>query len=239
MEHKTILLSVIIASLAYIAGQHIASEPLREGSRGLTVQATGKASFTPDIGYITLGVQIQPQTTSEQATDLLAKQVRAVVDVVKKLGVADEDIATRNLSVNPSYDYRDGKQVLRGYEASQQVEVTVRKTDGAGAIVAAATAAGANQVGGLSFKNDDPDRAQLAAEQDAIESANKKAAELAHALGVRLGKVKNYNVQPNYGGPMPYTLESKAMGGDNASVPPVPVGAQESTVTVTVTYDIR
>lgn len=239
MEQKTLLIAIVFGGAFYMAGQHIAAEPARDAGNALTVQGTGNAEATPNVAHVILGVQVQPQSTSKVATDMAAKQANAVIDAVKKMGIAEADIKTQNFSVQPAYNYADGKQTLRGYEASEQLDITVRKADQAGDVVAAATAAGANQVGGVSFKSDDAEAAQLSAEQDAIANARKKADALAKSLGVRLGKVKSYNAQQNYGGPMPYAMESKAMGGDAVTVPQLPVGTQETTVTVTVTYEIK
>ena len=196
------------------------------------------AENVPSLAYITLGVQVQSQPTAQEATDMLAKQGGAVIDAVKKLGIEEKDIATKNISVQPSYDYAEGRQALRGYEGSQQVEVTIRDTNMSGDIIARATEAGANQIGGISFKSDDPEAQQLAAEQDAIANARAKAEDLADALGVRLVKVKSYSAQQTYGGPIPYALEAR--GGDTAvASPQVPVGTQETQATVSVTYELR
>ncbi len=237
--NQSLLIAVVIAGCFYAFGQYIASESVPGADNLLTVQATGVAKNVPTLAYVTLGVQVQAQPTAQEATDMLAKQGSAVIDAVKKLGIDEADIATKNISVQPSYDYAEGSQALRGYEGSQQVEVTIRDTNKSGDAIARATEAGANQIGGVSFKSDDPDAQQLAAEQDAINNARKKAGELADSLGVKLGKVKNYNAQPMYGGPVPYALESRAMGGDAVASPQVPVGTQETQTSVTVTYEIK
>ena len=240
MEQKTLFIAIALVGALYIVGQYVASEPARNADNVLTVQATGKAKSTPGIVHVVLGVRVEPQATSEAATDMLAKQANAVIDAVEKIGIERADIATQNFSVQPAYTYDNGKQTLKGYEGSEQLDITVRVADTAGDVIARATEAGANQIGGVSFKNDDPEVAQLSAEQDAIANARNKAEALAKSLGVRLGKVKNYNAQQQYGGLMPYAMEAKAMGGDVAVVPPqLPVGTQESTVTVTVTYEVR
>lgn len=239
MNQQPYIFPVIIAGFLYIAGQYVASEPVRDAGNVLTVQATGKAQATPDIAHVMLGVHIEAQKTSQTATDMLAKQANAVIDAVKKLGIAEADIATQNFSVQPSYNYDNGKQTLKGYEGSQQLDITVRNTDQSGDVIARGTEAGANQIGGVTFKSDDPEIAQLSAEQDAIKNARKKADALAKSLGVHLGKVKNYTVQQNYGGAIPYAMEAKAVGGDSVTPPQLPAGTQETTVTVTVTYEIK
>lgn len=241
MNQSPFLVPVIVAGCLYALGQYIASEPARSNNNNLTVQATGIAKSVPTIAHITLGVQVQPKSTAEEATEALATQGNAVIAAVRALGIEEADIATQNVSVQPAYNYNEGKQTLRGYEANEQLDITIRKTDQVGDVIARATAAGANQIGGVSFKSEDVEPQQLAAEKDGIENARKKAEELAKALHVRLGKVKNYNVQMNYGNPVPYAAEMKAVGrgGDTAVSPDIPVGTQENSVTVTVTYEIR
>ncbi|MEK7499115.1 MAG: SIMPL domain-containing protein, partial [Patescibacteria group bacterium] len=198
------------AGALYAFGQYISSEPIRNQDQVLTVQATGKVSSVPDIAHVTLGVQIQPQPTAAQATDMLAKQTNAVVAAIKKLGIEEKDIKTQNISVQPSYGYGEAipsaaepavmlgaptidfgnrNQELRGFEGSEQIEVTIRKTDKvskpgdlAGSVIAEATKAGANQIGGVTFSSDDSQVTGLEAEQDAIANARKKAEELARTL---------------------------------------------------------
>lgn len=237
--NQSLLIAVVIAGIFYIAGQQIASQGAPGAENVLTVQATGTAENVPNLAYVMLGIQVEAKATAEQATDDLAKKGNAVLDAMKKLGIAEADLKTQNISVQPSYDYADGRQMLRGYVGSQQLEVKLRDTNMSGDVIARATEAGANQIGGVSFKSDDPEAQQLAAEQDAIANARTKAEDLADALGVSLGKVKNYSAQQNYGSPMPYALEAKAMGGDTVTSPQVPAGTQETQATVTVTYEIK
>jgi|SRR3989344_6151502 len=258
MNNSPFLLPVIVAGCLYALGQYISSEPVRNQDQMLTVQAGGSAKSVPDIARVTLGVQVQPQPTAAQATDMLAKQANAVIAAIKKLGIEEKDIKTQNISVQPSYGYAESASpatptagipiapILRGYEGSEQIVVTIRKSDKvtkpadlAGSVIADAVKAGATQIGGVQFVNDDLEQQQLAAEQDAITNARKKAEELAKALGVRLGKVKNYSMQQNYGGPQMYAMESKAIGVDSVTPPQVLPGTQENSVTVTVTYEIR
>lgn len=267
MNNSPYLLPVIVAGALYAFGQYISSEPARSQDQMLTVQATGKASSVPDIAVVSLGVHIEAQPTAAQATDMLAKKTNTVIEAIKKLGIDEKDMKTQNISVQPVYDYgvvpssaadfkdnavapeidyRNRGQVLRGYEGNQQVEVTIRKTekvskpgDLAGTVIAEATKVGANQLGGVTFRSEEVGTDNLAAEKDAIANARKKAEELAGALNVRLGKVKNYSMQQNYGG-YPYAMEAKsAMGGDSVTPPQVLPGTQENSVTVNITYEIR
>ncbi len=236
--NQSLLIATVLAGLFYVFGQYITSQANPGAERTLSVQASGKAEQVPNLAYVTLGVQVEPQPTAEQASAMLATQGSAVLDAVKSLGIEEKDIAAHAISVQPTYDYIEGRQVLRGYQTSQQVEVTIRDTNKSGDVIAKATEAGANQIGGLSFKSDDSEAQQLAAEQDAIANARAKAEDLAKALGVRLQGVKYYNAQPGATPPIPYALEGR--GGDTAvASPKLPTGTQETQVSVTITYEIR
>lgn len=268
MINSPFLLPVIVAGALYAFGQYVSSEPARNQDQLLTVQATGKASSVPDIAVVSLGVHVEAQQTAVQATDMLAKKINTVIEVIKKLGIDEKDMKTQNIYVQPVYgyaetassaiepagipdaptvDFGNRKQVLRGYEGSEQIEITIRKSDKvskpgdlAGEVIARGTQAGANQLGGVTFRSDDTQVDLLSAEKDAIANARKKAEVLADALDVRLGKVKNYNVNQGFGGPYSYAMEAKsAMGGDSVTPPQILPGTQENSVSVTITYEIR
>ena len=78
-----------------------------------------------------------------------------IIAAVKALGVAEADIQTTNLSLNPQYGNGPTPKVV-GYQISEQIEVTVRDLDKAGDVVDAATAKGATDVNGISFERRRP-----------------------------------------------------------------------------------
>ena len=83
----------------------------------------------------------------------------AILAAVTGAGVARRDVRTTLLSVQPRYDYRDGKApALTGYDLANVVEVTVRDLGALGAVVDGALTAGATSLDGLTFRVDDPRR---------------------------------------------------------------------------------
>ncbi len=240
MNHTTLYIGAIIIGGSFIIGQYVVSDPARNADRVITVEAMGTSKQTPNIAHVSLGVTVSGQPSASQATDMMAKKMNAVLAAVKAAGIADADITTQGISVNPAFDYSNGNQIPKGFDANQQVDVTIRKTETAGDIIAKATGAGANQIGGVSFTSDDQSSAQLSAEQDAITNATKKAESIASALHVHLGKVKTYSVNTPSSGPIPFVASDKtAIGGGAPTTPDVPVGTQDTTASVTVTYEIR
>ncbi len=236
----------VTAGLFYLAGQYIVSSPGRqaispENTHQIQVQGSGEVHAKPDIARLTLGVTTGPQPSAKQALDMLSQKFQKVVNAVKASGVKEEDIKTTNLNINPSYDYTSGQQTIRGYEASESIEVKIRNLDKVGDIVAAATAQGVNQAGGVMFDIDKPDVLQEEAQAKAIANARAKAKKLAQDLGVTLGNVKSFtatNAQPPYS--IPYAMEAKQADNANAVVaPPVPAGTYDITANVSITYELR
>jgi len=238
---------VLLGGLLYVAGQYVSSQPQRiqkeaEANRSIAIQGIGKVQTKPDIAQYSLGVTTGVQPSAAVAMVNLTNKFNAVLNAVKQQGVKAEDIKTTNLSINPVYDWNNGKQALRGFEASENIEIKIRDLNKIGDILAKSTIEGANQAGGIQFTVDDPEKLQTEAQKKAIKDAQGKARELAKALGVTLGKVKTFSASATF--PDPYLLnrDSAPMGGANAELaksPEVPVGTQEITANVTIVYELK
>lgn len=246
MEQRSLLTVVILAGLFFVAGQYVASQPQRvrqevEAGREITVQGTGKAFAPPNVAKYSLSVVTGPQATAEAALERLATRSNAAVAAVKAEGVEEKDIATKNLSITPVYDFPfpTGQQVLRGFEASQSIEVTIRDLDNIGAILAKATGEGVNQAGGLRFEVDDIERVRTEAQAKALADAKAKADQLVDVLDVRLGRVKTFTASADGQPPPPFLARAEAVDQAGSVAPEVPVGTQEIVANVSVTYELR
>src|SRR4029079_2971905 len=99
-------------------------------------------------------------------------------------GVAKGDVRTTLLSVQPRYDFRDGKApTLVAYDLANIVQVTARDLAGLGAIIDGALSAGATSLDGLSFHVDDPRDAERAARTAAVAEARSRSEGLAEGAG--------------------------------------------------------
>lgn len=245
MSLQHLLAAIVVGGLFYVGGQYVASQPQRveqevTANREITVAGHGKVLATPTVAQLTLGVTTGPQATAEAAMDLLARRFAAVVEAVRAEGVEKDDIKTTNLSVNPVYDFRDGQQALRGYEATESIEVKIRDLDKTGAVVSRATQEGVNQVGGIQFVIDDPEDLQREAEKEAIADAKKNAQALAKELGVSLGRVKAFSANDGVPPPPPlYPLASLPAADARGEDLPVPSGTNEISAQVQITYELR
>jgi len=203
-----------------------------------SVTGEGKVSVPPDIALVSAGVQAQG-TTVKLAQDQLNKNMNAVSAAVKAEGVDSKDIKTSGYNINPMYDYTAGSQRITGYQASSNLTIKVRAIDHANAVIDAATASGANQIGGITFDVDDKTAAQNQAREKAVADAKSKAENAARIAGFSLGKIINYSEDfGNAVRPIPMLAKADMAGGGGVPTQ-VETGINEITVTVTLSYQIQ
>lgn len=246
-----VLLALFLAvktwDAAFGKGQY---EPLNV----ITVEGTGEVSMVPDVAQISFTVT-ESAATVKEAQDKATQKTNAALEAVKKLGVAEKDVKTENYSVSPKYEYPSpcpagamcaamvsGTPKIVGYDVAQTVSVKVRDTAKAGDVLAALGGIGVQNIQGPNFMVDDEDTAKAEARAKAIAEARAKAKVLAKQLGVSLGKVVSYGENGNYPQPMMYSAVAGKGGMMDArveSAPTLPTGENKTTVSVSVTYEIR
>lgn len=236
-----LLVAVLIGGGFYVYGKKLESRPGVVPT--INVTGEGKATMKPDIAELRFGVQVQRTQTAKEAMTKLSTLMTAVIAAVEKTSVETKDIHTESLSLSPAYDWSDGKQTPRGFDASQSLMVKVRNLDDVSDVLAAAANAGANQVGGINFTIDDPEKARAEAREEAITQAKAKAQVLANQLGMKIVKIQSFS---EGGGAMPYPMYARGgMAMDMATeaaapmAPPLPAGEQDIAVQVTITYELE
>jgi uncharacterized protein YggE len=203
-----------------------------------TVSGEGKATATPDTAMLSLGVTKQAnsvKTAQEQVNEVSNK----ISSDLKALGVKVTDIKTTNYSVNPNYDFTNGKQTITGYVVSQNVEIKLQPIDQANKAIDIATQDGANTVGGVSFILDDAtqDKLEMQARKEAIDNAKKKAQETAQLAGIKLGKIINVSESSNQIPRPMYAMDAKAVGSEGLTQPTtLQPGENNVSITITLSY---
>jgi hypothetical protein len=204
-------------------------------TRTITVTGEGKTTVKPDIATVGMGVRVSGPAAQE-VLDQTNEKATALIAALKALGVADDDIVTTGISIFPQYS-QNGSRVT-GYEASNNLGVTVRDLARAGEIIdgAAAFAGDSITINGISFSVADPESAISGARAAAIDNARKRAGEYADAAGVSVGDVVMISeivVAP----PVPEYREFAAA--DAAGAMPVQSGTTDLTATVTVVFQLK
>jgi len=208
-------------------------EPTSTGT--IVVSGTGRVAVQPDVADLRLGVTVAKPTV-EAARGEAAATMDAILRAVDGAGVARADVRTAMLSVQPRYDYRDGRAaVLTGYEIANVVEVSVRDLSALGDVIDATLTAGATSMDALSFRLADPRPAEREARRQAMAEARSRADVLAEAAGVTVQGVSDIVEGQPVRPPGPVAkAERMAPAADPGT--PVEAGTLEVAVTVSVTY---
>jgi hypothetical protein len=149
MEHiwrkLAMVAPVALLSVSPATAQQVQTVSAIPGTR-LDVVATGEVSAVPDIATIGAGVVTQAPTAVGAMADN-GRRTAATVAAIRKAGVADRDIQTTAVNLNPQYRYVENQPpVIIGYQASSRVSVRFRDIKVAGPILDSLVAAGANQI---------------------------------------------------------------------------------------------
>lgn len=179
---------------------------------GIAVNGESTVMAAPDQAYLTVGVQTSARTARE-ASSSNATRVAAVVEAVTRAGIPPSAIRTVGLSLRPIYGQRTEPAtgrgpaqgpagdvaaapaiapgevrapVITGYEATNQLEVTIADVTQAGEILDAAIGAGANLAGNLRFTLKDDSEVVARALREAAADARARADAIAAGLGTRV-----------------------------------------------------
>ena len=159
-------------------------------SRLTRVAVAGETNMKaqPDAAVVVLSV-ITQGTQAFNAQQDNARKSDAVIHALQEVG-ANPEIKTSDYSLSPQYDQRYNKlPKIIGYEARNSVMVTMGDLSRVGAVIDAASRAGANSVESVSFilRDNSPTRAQALAE--ASRQAMSKAQSIAQSMGGRVVRV--------------------------------------------------
>jgi len=215
----------------------------------ITVTATGKAAAAPTVGQISFTVTETAEVVKD-AQDAATTKTNAALAALKEVDIKEADITTSGYSVYPQHENQQpcypgvicnrGEAKITGYQVSQTIEVKIRDLERIGETLGKIGSAGVQTISGPNFSFDDDSGVKEEARAGAIKDAREKARVLAKQLGVSLGPIVNFS-ENGAGYPIPYF----AKGGDMMALssaevaPTLPVGEQETAVTVSITYEIR
>ena len=148
----------------------------------VTVSGAGVVTAVPDRAQISAGVESRA-ATARAALQANAAAMEKVLDALRARG--GQNVTTQTVSLSTSFD-EQGRP--NGFVASNVASAETSLT-GAGALIDAAVAAGANQVYGPSLSRSDADALYRDALAKAVDDARERAAILAKAAGRELGRV--------------------------------------------------
>jgi len=231
----------------------------------ISFDGKGEVSATPDLATISFTITGDAKDVIGAQTKVTTKET-AVLDFLNKNDIAKSDIKTENYNSSPQYQYLNsacpqpmqnqsypgsapnmptycppGKQVLTGYEVSENISVKIHDITKTGQLIKGVGDIGISNISGPNFSIEKEDALKEQARKIAIDDAKSKAAALSHDLGVRLVRIVSFSENGNY--PVPMYATKDMMSGGVASTatpaPALPTGENKITSNVTITYEIR
>ena len=181
------LLLLLLAAAALACAASCAEK--KEGVRTrLLVTGESDAKVPPDTAVVVLSVVTQSRGALD-AQRQNARKSEAVINAVKAVAGANPEVETSDYALMPQRDYGGQMPRIVGYEARNTVSVKTPALDNVGAVIDAATGAGANSVEGVHFILRESNAARGKALGDASRQAMQKAEAMAAAMQGRIVRV--------------------------------------------------
>jgi len=194
----------------------------------LQVSAHGETTRAPDLAQISAGVVTQ-NFDANTAMRANAQRMSAVIAALKQAGVAERDIQTSSINLEPQYKYGPNQRpTITGYQVSNTVNVRLRVLARIGDVLDALVKQGANQINGPTFTLDKPDAAMDEARTDAVKHAQERADLYAAATGLKIRRIVSIS-ESNEDRQPPHPMMMR-MAGAMAANETTPVASGENTV---------
>jgi uncharacterized protein YggE len=224
--------SAMTSSIAMATEVHVATaNPVID----LTISES--VETLPDIATFSTGVQTMALTASA-AIRANNMQMASVVARLKTLGIADHDIQTTQISLNQQFDYRDGQQIFKGYQASNMVNVKLRDLKKLGAFLDALAIDGATSFNGPTFGIDDDSSFQEAARDKVWSTAMARARSLARKAGYKDVRVLRVEENDQGRGYMPMPMIVRSMDAVAEKATPISPGELSVVASMSFTFEM-
>ncbi|MBX7166402.1 MAG: SIMPL domain-containing protein [Pirellulales bacterium] len=175
------------------------------------VQVSGEAEIRvqPDEALISTGIEVRAAALDD-ATTMLEERRARLLEYLQASGIADQDVRTDFVLVEPVYrernraDVPNDRELLASivdpiaYNVVQLVRVRVRQVNQFDALIVGVLKNGANRLEGVEFRTTELRKYRDEARQKAIRAAKEKALLLVAELNVKLGDV--VAIQEQYSG---------------------------------------
>ena len=227
MKKLVLFLTIMFMTMSY--GQEIKQVPL------INVNGEGKVKVAPDQVCISATVE----TKGNNAKDVKKQndeKMDAVLKFIKKMNVPTADFKTKQVALNPQYDYEKKKT---SYNATQTVEIVLKDLSKYDELMEGLVQQGINRIDKVSFETSKLVQLQSDARKLAMKDAKVKAEDYVSVLGQKVGKAfvisdnsQIYQPQPMYAA-MRMKESADAMGASNETLA---IGEIEVTANVSVSF---
>jgi uncharacterized protein YggE len=242
MMHRMIILAVAVFTLA--ASTTIAQDTKSDVVPQITVTGTAEMVVVPDRATISLGIQSRNKDV-RKAQQEVTTTMRGIVKALTDLGVDKKNIRTTNVSVQPQYQYKDGRSYPDGFLCASSVRVKLTDLEIISDVISRSIEAGANDVESLQFERSDITAIKDSVLVLAMRNAREKASRIAAEAGVSVGMPLSISDNTAQWAPSPFQVRGSRMtksdvvvDGLEVSEQFVAVGEQTVKSTINATFEL-
>ncbi|MDQ2746477.1 MAG: SIMPL domain-containing protein [Acidobacteriota bacterium] len=180
---------LLVGALILFAAALYVYRPRENRLTRITVVGDAQTKVAPDTAQITFSVVTQnAQAVNAQQEN--ARKSEAVKTAVEAVAAnVKPEVKTSDYSLNPEQDYSKNVPKISGYEVKNTVTVSIQDLSQVGAVIDAATKAGANSIEGIQFVLRENSPAQGDALALAAQQAKTKAEAVAQSLGGKIVRI--------------------------------------------------
>ena len=157
-------------------------------SNTVYVGADGKFESAPDTAVLRFNVSEQEES-AQSAYQHASKDVEEVREVLRTNGVDPKAATIGFFSVQPAYEYKNGRQKPIGYRVITDVTLKLKDFSKIGPIVGQLADANVSETQTLQYTLENMDEAKNKAVEDAYRRARNSAEALAQTSGRTLGEL--------------------------------------------------
>ena len=186
MNNNVYKIALLVVGFVLFAAALYVYRPVQNNMTRITVVGDAQTKIAPDTAVITFSVVTQnSQALAAQQEN--ARKSEAVRKAVEAVAVnIQPEIKTDDYNLSPQQDYSGERPKISGYEVRNTVSISISDLNQVGAVIDAATKAGANSVEGIAFVL----RENSPAQGDALALATRQAMTKAEAIAQSLnGKI--------------------------------------------------
>lgn len=158
-----------------------------EHQRTITVQGEAQQEFSPDIAKFSVDIMGQA-ATSDEAKKTHDTLLKSLTELVKKYQIEDKDLSTTFSSINPNYEYPNGKRKFANYTAQTQITITLRDLKMVGKLQDDLVSSGFDNFQGPTYALDKLFTYNAKILANAVDNARDKATNIAKRLNETIDK---------------------------------------------------
>lgn len=234
-----VMMLVFLVIFSSGCGMNIPPGNIDQSVPTISVRGEGRVEAIADEAIVRFGVVSDDKTLTKAYADNSLK-MNAVIEMLKKRGIASRDITTSSYTVTPVYPRDESGRQVPGkpssFRVSQELTVRVRNIENTGEIIDDVISGGVNIFSGIQFISSRMDALETEARIASAKDAARKASVLAEALGVKLGRILRVSQTSD----LPYPV-ARMMAQEVSmlrSSPQIEPGTMEVTAVCEAVYEI-